>query len=76
MRTTNPPVYTLTSLIPQPLLSATLARRAAEYRRIEARRTEATWDAVEVALAQIVMTVPTGQRRSFHRLVREAKENA
>jgi hypothetical protein len=61
--------------LPTPiLLPATLARRAAEYARIEAGRTVTTWDAVEEAQAQIVMRIPTAQRRGFHRLVREAKD--
>lgn len=56
--------------LPSPfLLPATLARRAAEYARIEAGRTETNWSATDEAQAAIVMEVAPGQRRAFHAMV-------
>jgi hypothetical protein len=66
-------IPTLQALPTPRLLPATLARRAAEYAMIEARRTVENWDAVEEYLAALVMLVPTEQRRGFHRLVREVQ---
>jgi hypothetical protein len=66
---------TLIALPAQPLLTSTLARRAAEYARVEAGRTHSTWDQVEEHLAAIIMSVPAAQRRAFYALVGEARRS-
>jgi hypothetical protein len=67
-------VLTLVALPVQPLLSATIARLAAEYNAVERARTLATWDEVEEWHAAIVMRVPTAQRPAFKALVREVRD--
>lgn len=69
-----PDNLTLTALPAQPLLTATLARRAAEYHQLRAARTLDTWDQTEERMAAIIMLVPEGQRRAFHAMVDEIED--